>query len=580
MKRIVARAGKLLCSFFLYASLPAGAQWAGGNLIVLQVGDSTAALTSAAAPVLLQEYYPATPAQMVPVHTMLLPTTGTGRITISGSASTEGLMTLSADSNHLVIAGYDAAPGTAAVNSTTASNVNRVADTVNAQSIAGRSIVSLAFSTTNFRAATKGTGAKYWGGGGSSGVYFLGTTNAAGGLGTTATNVRFLQAANGNLYYTSGATSSLGLNRITGQPTTTGNAGTLLFATGSSSLYGFAINAAETVAYLCDDRTGAAGGLYKWTHTAGVWTLADTLLVGTGTGTGARSVTVDWSGTYPVLYAIAKDNRLVRLADSSLPAGVSNSWVTLATAPGNAAFRSVCFVPKGACAAAVVTYAGPPSFCAGESVTLHAGGGLGQSYQWFRNDTALAGATDSLYAAASVGKYAVEVAGGNCVVTSPPLVVSVRAVPQPTVDYTGGVLRVNSPAAYTAFQWFRNTMVVTGATDSVFVPVLDGIYNVEVVQLGCKGASAPAAVSDVGVADAASSAGRRTFPNPVREVLFVLPMGRYSYWISDVSGRILLTGESSLNGEIGVAGLARGIYLCTTILPAGMKQTFRFVKWD
>ena len=581
MKRIVNVAGRLLCFSFLLASLPVCAQWAAGNLVVLQVGDSLTALTSAAAPVFLQEYYVTVPAQQQPVHSMALPTVGPARLTISGSANTEGLMSLSTDSAHLVIAGYDAAPGTVAVNGTTASNVNRVVDTVNAQSVGGRSVTSLAFSTTNFRAATKGAGAKYWGGGGSSGVYFLGTASAAGGLGTTATNVRFLQAQNGNIYYTSGASSSLGLNRITGQPVSSGNGGTLLFSSGSSSLYGFAVNAAETVAYLCDDRTGAAGGIYKWTNTAGTWTLADTLITGTGTGAGARSVAVDWSGLYPVLYAVTKDNRLVRLVDSSSAPGVANAYVTLATAPSNAAFRSVCFVPKGACPAAVVTYTGLPSFCTGDSLQLRTAGGGGQSFQWIRNDTVIAGATDSFYFAAAAGRYAVEVTGGACVVVSPPVNVGRRAVPQPVADYSSGQLRVLAAGSYSAFQWLRNAVAIAGATDSVLVPAQDGIYTVEVVQNGCRGISAPVAVSDVGIEQVGPAGELRLFPNPVTEMLAVLPAGSYSFFITNVSGRVVLQGTSSLKGGLNIASLQSGLYFCTVWKVAGNeRKTFRFLKQD
>lgn len=98
---------------------------AAGNIVVSRIGDGTTALSSAAAPVFLDEY---TAAGML-VRTTALPTAVAGpqrRLTLSGSASSEGALALSADGRYVTLAGYDAAVATASVGSTAGTAVNRV----------------------------------------------------------------------------------------------------------------------------------------------------------------------------------------------------------------------------------------------------------------------------------------------------------------------------------------------------------------------------------------------------------------------------------------------------------------------
>src|SRR3954463_8764562 len=95
------------------ASAPAAA-FSPGNIVVARVGAGDVAIGAAAAPVFLDEFTPdGTLVQSVP-----LPTASAGnnrRLTVSGSATSEGELTRSADGRYLAIAGYDADPGTAGV---------------------------------------------------------------------------------------------------------------------------------------------------------------------------------------------------------------------------------------------------------------------------------------------------------------------------------------------------------------------------------------------------------------------------------------------------------------------------------
>src|SRR5262249_57285590 len=82
-----------------------------GNLVVARVGTGDAALSNAATAVFLDEYTPTgTLVQSVPMPTA---TNGANRrLTVSGTATSEGALALSMDGRYLSLGGYDADPGT------------------------------------------------------------------------------------------------------------------------------------------------------------------------------------------------------------------------------------------------------------------------------------------------------------------------------------------------------------------------------------------------------------------------------------------------------------------------------------
>src|SRR5437870_11935917 len=87
-----------------------------GNLVIYRVGDGSAAITSAATAVFLDEY---TTAGGSPVQSIAMPTVVNGsnkRLTAAGTSTSEGLLTRSVDGNYLTATGYDTAVGTATPN--------------------------------------------------------------------------------------------------------------------------------------------------------------------------------------------------------------------------------------------------------------------------------------------------------------------------------------------------------------------------------------------------------------------------------------------------------------------------------
>jgi hypothetical protein len=206
LNRGIAAAACLLVgatSALTVAAQPASAVtgFTAGDVVVYTVG--TAGASGSTAAVSLNEYTPAgTLVQSVP-----LPTTASGSnkpLTASNSGSSEGLLTLSPNSQYLVATGYDTGTGTASISGTSSTTVPRTVAVVNAAgTIDTSTALTDAATGNNFRSAVTDNGTNLW------------VTGAAGGVRYTTTgsststelvndssykNQRQLEIYNGQLY--------------------------------------------------------------------------------------------------------------------------------------------------------------------------------------------------------------------------------------------------------------------------------------------------------------------------------------------------------------------------------------------
>jgi hypothetical protein len=367
------------CSRFLglvALSLASASAWAGltppftpGNLVVVRVGDGTAALTSASTAVFLDEY---TVDGML-VQSIALPTADAlpqRALTLSGTATSEGFLNLADNGVAFTMAGYATPPGTASVASTTASAVNRVVARIQIFPVLIDTSTSLtnAHSTNNIRSACSPDGSQFYTTGPGSNPTFgirhvpsVGSTTST-QLVTTPANIRVGRTIRGNLYFSAASLTYQGLAQVgTGLPTMSGQTATLLpgFPTSSGpSPYDFAIIALSPtdnrVAYVADDRTIAnGGGIQKWVRDpdTGIWSLQYTL--NNGLANGCRGLvlasrTFDQGvPTHPAalnrvtIYATTAGNQLVRVVDT----GPASAFSVLATGPTNTAMRGIRRVP-------------------------------------------------------------------------------------------------------------------------------------------------------------------------------------------------------------------------------------------
>jgi MYXO-CTERM domain-containing protein len=359
------------------------AGFSAGSLVVERIGTGTAALSSAATQISILEV---TTAGSL-TQTIILPSGTSDPQTDSGSATSDGY--LNTYGGFVSVPGYNAALGTASVASLNA-KVNSLLDSTG--SVAMRTLFPVGgpsgttpgtpagvspFSGNNYRSSIATSGSTFYGVGTASGTpntggvwYFDGSafTQVSSTAATVSvTNLRTVEIYNNQLYFASSSGTFLGVSSLgTGLPTSGPELPTLQINAGAgASTYGFVMFSTGSqgagvldLAYLADDRTGAGGGIQKYSYNGTSWSNSWSLLVGasgtstlqSGTGVGFAGIR-GLAGTYDsilgaTLYATtteSNNNRLISIFDTGTT--TPSTYTTLQSSGSNFAFRGVDFSP-------------------------------------------------------------------------------------------------------------------------------------------------------------------------------------------------------------------------------------------
>ena len=206
---------------------------------------------------------------------------------------------------------------------------------------------------------------------------------------------------------------------------------------------------------------------------------------------------------------------------------------------------------------AVITPAGPTSFCQGGSVTLNANRASGFTYQWTRNTVDIPGATGYQYTATIGGSYTVKISDGTCPATSAAVAVTVGAFPIAVITVTGGVDM--STDIYSSYQWYRNGILIPGATSQNYTAVQDGYYAVVVTDgLGCSATSSVVRITALDV-NGVNGGVVRVYPNPTDGMVTVAADVATDLMIMGVDGKVLATAQAATS--IDISALPQGLYM-------------------
>ncbi|MDW7996900.1 MAG: hypothetical protein RMJ46_04370, partial [Bacteroidota bacterium] len=223
--------------------------------------------------------------------------------------------------------------------------------------------------------------------------------------------------------------------------------------------------------------------------------------------------------------------------------------------------------------------------CSGDTVELRITGEPGVSYLWFRNDTALAGARDTILRVWQTGTYTVE-ARNDCGAVRAQNSARVRVVPRPPKPLIGRRGDTLVSSALSGNQWLdENKQPIPGAVGREFVPPHDGTYYVQVTVDSCSTLSDPYVFVRSSVGDGCPSIPRwRVEPNPATELLRISIEGLSGpvlLEVFDIFGRSLhhqhLWLSYGTTVDIGIVRWTRGVYsVCLT--SKGLQWYRVFVK--
>jgi hypothetical protein len=145
---------------------------------------------------------------------------------------------------------------------------------------------------------------------------------------------------------------------------------------------------------------------------------------------------------------------------------------------------------------------------------------LGYSYQWYFNDSPIAGATNPSYTIYQSGVYHVVAVNTTGCVSFSDTLTAVYCDPDlaPVIDVNQAgdqLIATDVPLGYT-LQWMLNDFPISGQTNDTIDILMSGIYSVEMVDsFGCVHASEPYGVG-LGVNDI-SDFQWQFFPNPASQ---------------------------------------------------------------
>lgn len=207
-----------------------------------------------------------------------------------------------------------------------------------------------------------------------------------------------------------------------------------------------------------------------------------------------------------------------------------------------------------------VSITGANSFCTGQTTTLTAnatGGVSPYTYQWKQNSVNV-GTNAITYAASAAGSYNVAVTDSKgCTGTSAAYSVTQKPSPNVTVSssrtptlLTGESVVLSVPtAAGQTYQWAKDGVAISGATNNSYTVSGAGSYTVAVTGSGCTATSSAVMVSIILANEPlAEEIGLRVSPNPaINQAKIVLQLAQSAsanVYVLDASGRRVRTWES------------------------------------
>lgn len=208
-----------------------------------------------------------------------------------------------------------------------------------------------------------------------------------------------------------------------------------------------------------------------------------------------------------------------------------------------------------------IIVSGSPSFCAGNSVLLTAStiGIPGVIYQWKRDGVNIPGAVSATYAANVTGTYTCFInIPGSCATLTTASVINVFPVTFPAISFDGTYVKTYN--FYASYQWYKNTVLIPGATSYRYAAWQNASYRVLITDTnGCQVLSDDYEIFNLGVDNSGTNKVVTVYPNPATDIVHIDAPAAIKVAITTVDGKMLIAAENT--NDVNIASLANGLYM-------------------
>jgi peroxiredoxin family protein len=319
------------------------------------------------------------------------------------------------------------------------------------------------------------------------------------------------------------------------------------------------VNSLPTLAAITGNLSATVGSNSTLANstTGGVWTTSDNSVATINT---SGVVSALKTGTTTITYTYTNSNNC------------SNTVSTLYTVTTNTTI-----------VAPIISAATTTTFCDGQNVVLSSNDAA--NIQWYKNGTAITGATSQTYSATTSGIYKVIKTSGNNTATSNEITVTVNTIPTtPTISRDQNNNLVSSFIGTN--NWYKEGIIISNETNTSYKPTINGSYTVKAISNGChSNLSTPYyyVVTDIIYLSAEEyiNVGPNPFVNSISINYYVksaLPLNTKIY--SFATGLPVFVKEAvNTNSSLNLTHLPSGSYLMEMMTKDSQKRyRFKIIK--
>ncbi len=215
----------------------------------------------------------------------------------------------------------------------------------------------------------------------------------------------------------------------------------------------------------------------------------------------------------------------------------------------------------------IVTPSGSTTLCSGETVDLTASSGNGFKYQWQKDTIDIFAQNSKVYKVTTSGDYRVIITNPlGCSASSANITVVVNPLPAVPVITRAGY-ELDAGVAGLTYQWYNNSVPISGANQQKYTIAQAGSYTVKVTNsFGCSALSQPYITN--AISNVTNQTNINIYPNPSTGIFNLsfdgIQINAAQIKLFDMNGKELKCSIQTINSQllnIDLNETAKGVYI-------------------